>query len=166
MMKTLLRQFGSRDQHTPFVQFIKYGISGGIATLVHVACFYTLATTLFPALTPDDIIARFLNLSASTAPDAIRARNSTLDNVIAFMASNLAAYLINIAWVFKPGRHHPFLEFLFFYLWSGISIGAGSLIMWLLIHLLGLATTFAFIVNVVVCLLINFIVRKHLVFKE
>lgn len=164
-MKTVLRQFKSRDQHTPMVQFIKYGISGGVSTLIHVACFYAMATTLLPALTPDDVIARFLNLPATTVPDLIRARNSSIDNIVAFLFSNLSAYLINILWVFKPGRHHPFLEFLYFYLWSGISIGVGSLVMWILIHLCGIATTFAFIINVVVCLLINFIVRKHLVFK-
>lgn len=164
-MKTILHQFKSRDQHTPMVQFIKYGISGGVSTLIHVACFYTMAVALLPALNPDDVIARFLHLAADIVPDGIRARNSMIDNVVAFLFSNLAAYVINIKWVFEPGRHHPFLEILFFYLWSGISIIIGSAIMGLLIHQAGIATTFAFIINVAVCLLINFVVRKHLVFK-
>lgn len=163
-MKAILDQFKGRDNHTPVVQFIKYGISGGISTLVHVACFYAMAITILPALTPDDIIARSLHLPSITAPDVIRARNSAIDNVVAFLFSNLAAYLLSIFWVFKPGRHHPVLEIIYFYLWAGISIGVGSLIMWLLIHFCGLATTWAFIVNIVVCLIVNFIVRKHLVF--
>jgi len=165
MMNTFLRQFKSREHHTPWVQFIKYGISGGISTAVHIACFYAMAITMFPALNPDDVIARFLNLSSAIVSDGIRARNSVIDNVVAFLFSNLAAYLINIKWVFEPGRHHPFLEIFYFYLWSGISILVGSAIMGFMIHLCGIATTFAFVINVAVCLLINFIVRKHIVFK-
>jgi putative flippase GtrA len=164
-MKAILHQFKTRDQQTPLVQFIKYGISGGVSTLIHVASFYVMAVTLFPALTPDDIIAQRLHLSVSSVSDVIRARHSIIDNIVAFLFSNLAAYLLSIKWVFKPGRHHPLLEILYFFLWSGISIVVGSLIMGLLIHQFGLATTFAFVINVIACLLINFVVRKHLVFK-
>lgn len=164
-MKTFLRHLTSQDHQSPWAQFIKYGISGGISTAIHITCFYAMAVSILPALNPNDVIARFLHLSISCVSDGIRARNSMIDNTIAFMFSNLAAYLINIRWVFRQGRHHPVLEILYFYLWSGISIVVGSLIMGLLIHQCGIATTFAFIINVLACLLINFVVRKHLVFK-
>ncbi len=165
-MKAFLNQLKNRDEHSLGVQILKYSISGGISTFVHVVCFYSMAVTFFPALSPDDIIARILNLHATIVSDGLRARNSMIDNIVAFVFSNLTAYYINIKWVFKPGRHHPVLEVLYFFLVAGISILIGSAIMGLLIHQCGIATTYAFVVNVLVCLTINFVVRKHVVFKE
>lgn len=165
-MKHILIQFKGNDQHTPLVQFIKYGISGVIATLVHISCFYWLATKWWPALNEHDIIASMLHLSVPDVSHAIRARNSMIDNTVAFLFSNLTAYLLNITWVFEPGRHHPVLEFLFFFAVSGVSIVIGSLLMGVLIHTLGVTTTLAFGMNVVVSLLINFFLRKHVIFKE
>ena len=37
----------------PVVQFIKYGIAGGIATAVDIGLFYFLSLKVFPALEPD-----------------------------------------------------------------------------------------------------------------
>ena len=162
-MKHIVRQFAGRE-HTPFIQFVKYGISGAAATLVHIALFYLLACKLMPAISPGDRIASLLNLCVEHVPDGIRARNAMVDNTVAFLFSNLTAYLINIWWVFKSGRHHPFLEVLFFYLVSGVSIIIGSALMGFLIHTFGMTTTSAFFANVVVALLINFVMRKHFVF--
>lgn len=164
-MKAFLSQFRGRANHSPLVQFIKYGIAGGISTVVHIGCFYLLALKFLPALNGDDVIAGMLHLSVPEVSNAIRARNSMVDNTVAFLFSNLTAYLINIAWVFEPGRHHRVLEIVFFYLVSGISVVIGSLLMGFLIHTFGMHTTQAFSANVAVSLMINFVVRKHLVFK-
>ena len=165
MMKVFLKQFKGRNGHTPLVQFIKYGIGGGLSTVVHIGLFYLLALKFLPALSSRDVIAGLLHLSVPTVSNGLRARNSMIDNAVAFLFSNLTAYLINIYWVFEPGRHHPVLEFLYFYLVSGISVIIGSILMGYLIHSLGITTTHAFFANVIVSLLINFVVRKHLVFK-
>ena len=165
MMKAFLRQFKGRDGHTPLVQFIKYGIGGCLATTVHIGLFYLMALKFLPALSSNDVIAGLLHLSVPEVSNALRARNSMIDNTAAFLFSNLTAYLINIYWVFEPGRHHPVLEFLYFYLVSGISVVIGSSLMGYLIHSYGITTTHAFLVNVVVSLLINYVVRKNLVFK-
>jgi len=162
-MKHLVKQFAGRE-HTPVIQFVKYGIAGAVSTLVHIALFYLLACKLLPAISHGDRIASLLNLAVDPVPDGIRARNAMIDNTVAFLFSNLTAYLINIGWVFKSGRHHPFLEVLFFYLVSGISIVIGSALMGFLIHTFGTTTTAAFFANVVVALLINFVMRKHFVF--
>jgi putative flippase GtrA len=163
-MRDFLNQFKGR-QHGPLVQFIKYGIAGGIATAVHISLFYFCAVKLLPALNPGDALAGLLHLPVAEVSDVIRARNSIIDNVMAFIFSNLTAYLINIAWVFESGRHHRVLEIGFFYLVSGISTFIGSAVMGFLIGRFGVMTTVAFGSNVVVSLLINFVLRKYMIFK-
>lgn len=165
-MKHILLQFKGNDNHTPLIQFIKYGISGGISTVVHICLFYWMATKILPALNEHDVIASLLNLNVQDVSQAIRARNSMVDNIVAFLFSNLTAYIINIYWVFSPGRHHPILEFLFFFTVSGIAILIGSTLMGFLIHTHGTTTTTAFLSNILTSLLINFFIRKHVIFKD
>ena len=163
-MKDILAQFTGR-RHGPLVQFIKYAIAGGVATGVHISLFYLCAFKIFPALGPNDPLLRVLHASAVSLPDAIRARNSMIDNALAFLVSNLTAYLINIAWVFESGRHNRIIEIGFFYLVSGISMVIGSTLMGVLIDRLGLATTLAFGANILTSLVFNYVLRKFLIFK-
>ena len=163
-MKDILAQFTGR-RHGPLLQFIKYAIAGGVATAVHIALFYLCAFKIFPALGANDPLLRVLHASAVLLSDAIRARNSMIDNAIAFLFSNLTAYLINIAWVFESGRHNRIIEIGFFYLVSGISLVIGSGLMGLLIGRLGIATTLAFGANVLTSLVFNYVLRKFLIFK-
>jgi putative flippase GtrA len=163
-MENILRQFRGQE-HTPFVQFIKYGICGCIATVVHIGLFYVAACFLMPALSAQDPVVHALRLTVVPVTDAIRARNSMVDNVVAFIFSNLTAYLLNIFWVFKPGRHHWLIEVGLFYLVSGTSVVIGSSLMGWLIHHFGIVTTLAFGANVIVSFLINFVLRKYVIFK-
>jgi len=165
-MKHILIQFKGNDNHTPLIQFLKYGIAGGLATLVHIGLFYWMALKWLPALNEHDVIATLLHLSIPEVSHGIRARNSMIDNTVAFLFSNLTAYVINILWVFERGRHHPALEFLFFYAVSGVSILIGSILMGALIHSFGMTTSLAFFANIIVSLMINFFLRKHVIFKE
>ena len=163
-MKDILEQFKGR-QHTPLIQFIKYAIAGVIATGVHVTVFYFSAILILPALNQHDVICQLLYLHVASVSDAVRARNAVLDNLIAFVFSNLTAYVINIKWVFESGRHHWLLEILFFYLVSGISTVIGTALMGFLINHFGMMTTGAFVSNAVVSLMINFVLRKFFIFK-
>ena len=151
-MKTILRQFKGRN-HTPIIQLVKYGIAGVISTSVHTTLFYLMARHMLPAL------------SDSPVSHGIRARNAMIDNVVAFMFSNLTAYVINIFWVFERGRHRWMVEIGIFYLVSGISVLIGTFLMGWMIHSFGTRTAIAFLANVVVSLVINFVVRKFYVFK-
>jgi putative flippase GtrA len=163
-VQNFLQQFKGR-RHGPLVQFIKYAVAGAIATVVHVCLFYFLALKVLPALNQQDVLAGVLHLRVVAASDAIRARNSVIDNLIAFIFSNLTAYLINILWVFESGRHHRVLEIAFFYLVSGVSTILGSMLMGFLIGRFGVMTTMAFGANAVVSLIINYVLRKRLIFK-
>ena len=161
---SLIEQFTGR-QHTPVVQFIKYAIAGGIATGVHIFIFYVCALILFPALSPQDPVAKLLGLHPLWISDAIRARNSMFANGIAFIFSNLTAYVINIYWVFEAGRHNRVLEILMFYAVSGVSLVIGSVLMGFLINHCGMLTTLAFGANIAVSLMINYVLRKCVIFN-
>jgi len=161
---SLVQQFTGR-QHSPLVQFIKYAIAGGIATGVSIFIFYACALTLLPALSQHDPVIRLLGLHPVVISDAIRARNSLLANGITFIFANLAAYLINIFWVFESGRHNRVLEFLLFYAVSGVSFVIGSALIGYLIEHYGMLTTQAFGANILVSLMINYVLRKCLIFK-
>ena len=163
-MQHIIRQFTSKE-HGPLVQFIKYGIGGGAATAVHVVIFYTMASVVFPALTADDLAVRLLGFPVAEIDDALRARLTALDNFIAFLFSNFVAYIINIKWVFEDGRHSRSVECLMFFAVSGISIAVGTGIAWGLIRWFGLTTTVAFISNIVASVMINYAMRKFVIFK-
>jgi putative flippase GtrA len=163
-MENILRQFTGRE-HGPVVQFIKYSVAGGIATAVHIVMFYCLAAWAFPALGQNDVVASLLHLHVTPVTDAIRARNSIIDNGITFFFSNMVAYLINIFWVFQSGRHNRIVEIAFFYMVSGISTVIGTSLMGFLIKEFGIMTTIAFGSNALVSLLINYVLRKKLIFK-
>jgi len=163
-MHSLLKQFTGRE-HGPFVQFVKYGISGGAATAVHIALFSVMAWLVFPALTEREFVVRLFHLHLPALTDAARARNAALDNFVAFLFSNFTAYLLNILWVFKRGRHHWLMEIGMFYAVSGLSMLIGTTIQtWMIVHF-GLTTTISFVANLVTAMLINFAMRKFVIFK-
>jgi putative flippase GtrA len=161
---TILEQFMGRDAG-PLIQFIKYGLAGGVATGAHILVFHLAAWKLFPALQANDWFVKIFKLSMAEESTALRARNSMIDNGIAFMFSNMVAYVINIYWVFEPGRHPWYIQISLFYLVSGVSIVIGTSLMGWLIRRFGMSTTYAFIANLVSALLINFAMRKFVIFN-
>ena len=148
-----------------FVQFIKYSISGGVATLTHIIVFHLVAWKIFFALQANDWFVKFLNLPVQELDDSTRSRNSMIGNGMAFMISNLVAYFINIYWVFVPGRHHWMIEIGLFYLVSGVALTIGTAIMGFLIRRFGMLTTYAFGSNLVAALMINYAMRKFFIFN-
>ena len=163
-MHSLLKQFTQREAH-PAIQFIKYGIAGGVATAVNIVLFYVCAWQVLPALNPADPVVTHLHLHVGAITDAVRGSHARFDNYIAFVFANLVAYLLNIYWVFKPGRHHPVIEIALFYAVSGVSMVIGTGLMEYLIKHYGLVTTVAFGANLVTALLINYGMRKFVIFK-
>jgi putative flippase GtrA len=147
------------------VQFIKYSISGGIATVTHILAFHLAAWKLFFALQENDWFVKLLNVPIEPLDDATRSRNSMWGNGIAFLISNMVAYLINIYWVFVPGRYHWILEISLFYVVSGVSIVIGTALMGFLIRRFGMLTTYAFGSNIFTALMINYAMRKYFIFN-
>ena len=120
---------------------------------------------MFFALQADDWFVRLLDLPIQEVDDTTRSRNSMKGNGVAFVISNLVAYLINIHWVFVPGRYHWILEIGLFYLVSGVAIVIGTALMGFLIRRFGMLTTYAFGSNVFAAVMINYAMRKFFIFN-
>lgn len=163
-MDAFLQQFLQRDAG-PLVQFIKYAIGGGVATAVDMAIFFTLSWLLIPALRDNDPLATRFHLRVRPVDEDQRSRRFVINTAIAFLFSNLTAYLINIYWVFEPGRHAWYVEVALFYAVSGISIVVGTALGWGMIRYFHLSTTFSYVGKLLAALLINYVCRKYIVFK-
>jgi len=147
------------------LQFIKYALAGGLATITHIVIFHLGAWLLFPALQRKDHLVRLFNLKLREIDERHRARNSMICNILAFMIANLVAYITNVLWVFKAGRHSFIVEISLFYAVSGLSVLIGTVLMGILIKRFGLLTTYAFCANIVSAVLINYAVRKFFIFQ-
>ena len=86
-------------------------------------------------------------------------------NNSAFIVANFVAYILNVWWVFEAGRHHIVIEILLFYLVSGFSMFVGTVLMGYLIRRHGVRTTYAFGTNILTALLINYAMRKFVIFQ-
>ena len=80
----------------PLVQFVKYGIAGGLATFVHMVVFHLIAWKIFPALQETDFLIQFFGLTVQEVDVATRSINSMLSNGVAFVCSNMVAYIVNV----------------------------------------------------------------------
>ncbi|MBU0677037.1 MAG: GtrA family protein [Verrucomicrobia bacterium] len=163
-MKKILIQFTRREAH-PVIQFIKYGLAGGAATFVDVVLFFLFAWKVFPALTQDEMIVRLFHLNVALVDEAIRSRNYLIIKVIVFIFSNFTAYVLNVLWVFHPGKHDRKTEIMLFYVVSTVSYAIGTAIGWGLIQFAHQSTSVAYVINLVAAVLINYAGRKFLVFK-
>ena len=166
-IRSILAQLLQRDAH-PFVQFIKYGIGGCIATATHLLAFFVLAIWVYPALLPDAFpdayLLQWFNVDMPALDEALRRRNFLINNAIAFLFSNAVAYLINFHWVFQPGRHRQHIEIVLFLAVSLLSMVIGVQVGLGLMKLFAAPTTFSQIGNILTSILINFVCRKYFVF--
>jgi len=147
------------------IQFIKYALAGGLATITHICVFHLVGWRILPSLQEKDHAVKLFNLTIEKVSDATRAKNSMLTNCVAFVISNMVAYITNVLWVFEAGRHHIILEILLFYAVSGISIALGTGLMGFLINRFGMLTTYAFGANIFTAVMINYAVRKLFIFQ-
>lgn len=152
------------EKDNPLVQFLKYGICGGIATGVDMMAFFLLAWFAFPALAQDDVLVKLFNLSPEPITEAIRGRNFIIDSVLCFMVSNMTAYILNVLFVFKSGKHKRHHEMLLFYAVSTVSLILATFAGWLLISVFGLGTTWSYIAKMGAALMINYAGRKFFIF--
>ncbi len=164
MIDTLKKHL-SHDAH-PLVQFIKYGVVGGMSTAVHMVVFFVCGWFLFPCLGESDIFVKLLGLSAPEIDETVRATRAVYSNAMAFLVSNTFCYILNTLFVFKPGRHHRAVEFILFFGVSGISMAIGTAIQTVLIARFAMQTTLAFVSNLISSLLINYTMRKFFIFQN
>ena len=159
-----VRRFLSHDSG-PFAQFVKYGVIGVLSTCVQMIGFYLLAATCLKCLGADDWAVRFLGLPSVEVSDGVRASRAAVATAGGFTVANIFCWMMNRLFVFKPGKFRWYVEFLMFFgvaaLATVVALGVQSL----LIKYFGMMTTAAVIVEVVASFLMNFFVRKFVIFK-
>lgn len=152
------------EKNHPGIQFLKYSMCGGIAMAADMLTFFLVAWLLFPALTDSDVLVRLFHMQVAAIPEHVRIVNFCIGNAIAFLVSNLTAYILNILFVFRAGKHSRLKELGLFYLVSGISVGIGVVVGVLLIKGFGLSTTYSYIAKAISTTLINYAARKFIIF--
>ena len=155
------------EKDNRLVQFIKYGMCGGAASAVDMFVFFLLAWLAFPALTGSDPFAKLLgtfHLNIHTVSESVRLKNYWIDKSIGFIFSNFTAYVLNVLFVFKAGKHKRHHELMLFYAVSLISFIIGTSAGDVLIRFCGLDTTYSYIAAAVSALLINYAGRKFFIF--
>ena len=156
-IKTICTRIRARDV-PPLIQFGVYGLCGVLATVVFVSLTVFLSYKVYPAM--DSMI-----VDGRPITDALRAHNLLINNTIAFAVANVVAYITNIFLVFKTGRHHPVMEFLYFTAGSTVAFLISQFAGPWLVHHYGLPTVIAIITNIAASVLLNFAIRKFFVFK-
>ena len=150
----------------PFWQFVKYGAIGVMATLVQTGVFYLLATTCLKCLGADDVAVRFLGFAAADGlTDGVRAFRFSLATSGGFVFANIFRWLMNRWFVFRPGKFGWLTELGMFFAASAVATVIALGVSSALIGWLGLMTTFAVLIEIVVSFLVNFFVRKFFIFK-
>ena len=149
----------------PFWQFVKYGVIGVMATVVQTGVFYALAATCLKCLAADDWAVRFLGLASADVSDAVRGFRFEVATWVGFFFANVFCWIMNRLFVFRSGRHRWYVEFLLFCATAAIATLIGTKLSRALISWLGLMTTLAVFIEVVVSFAVNFFIRKFFIFR-
>ena len=168
-MKLDVRRFLSHDCG-PFAQFVKYGAIGVMATCVQMAVFYLLAATCLKCLTADDLAVRHLGLPSApfTGAEAWYVSRwflAAVATAVGFTVANVFCWLMNRAFVFRPGKFRWYVEFGMFFGAAAGAMGIALFVQSVLIGWFGVTTSFAAVVEVIVSFLVNFCVRKFFIFR-
>lgn len=147
-------------------QLMRYGIIGVLATFVQLIVFYAFAIRIFSCLTPNDWAVIAFGFSAAEVSDATRGLNFVICTTIAFVVSNFFCWVMNRKFVFVPGKFKWYIELGMFYAASTIAAALAIVLSWICINYFGLMTTLAVFVEIVVSFMVNYFVRKFLIFKE
>jgi putative flippase GtrA len=146
------------------IQFLKYALCGCVALATDMLVFFLVAWLFFPALTESDVLVQLLHIPVEAIPENVRTLNFCIGSVIAFLVSNLTAYILNVLFVFTAGKHSRRKEVGLFYLVSAISVGIGIGLGAVLIQRFGLSTTSSYIAKAISTTLINYAARKYIIF--
>lgn len=156
--RTILARMNARDTH-PLIQFIKYGICGVGAAVVHNGVVALITLLWLPA-------GKGMLVDGVVLEEATRVWDLKLANMWAFPLGTLVAYITNTLWVFTAGRHSRLKELLLFYCVSAIGFFPGLFVVnWLAghLHLPSLVAQLGFVLTSVA---VNFVCRKFFIFKH
>jgi len=153
------------ERSKAFAQFVKYGTNGVIATYVQTGVFYLLASTCLMCLASDDFAVTRLGLSSVDVSDGVRAFRFGVSTAAGFVVANIVCWLMNRWCVFCPGKYRWYIELALFFGTSTVATVIAIALSSALIRWVGLMTSAAVIIEIVVSFFVNFFVRKFFIFK-
>lgn len=141
-----------------------------MATAVQTCVFYVLASTCLKCLAPDDWAVRFLCLPPADFTGAepwyaSRGALASAATAVGFTVANVFCWIMNRAFVFRPGKYRWHVEFAMFFGAAAFATIVALAVMKTLIDGFGMMTTLAVVVEVVVSFMVNFFMRKFFIFK-
>ena len=146
-------------------QLLKYGAVGVLATVVQLTVFYAFATCVFQCLTADDWAVKMFGWTSANVSETTRGIHFAICSFVGFVVSNFVCWLLNRVVVFKPGKFSWYVELGMFYAASATAAFLAIGLSWLCINCLGLMTTLAVFIEIVVSFAVNYFVRKFFIFK-
>ena len=141
-----------------------------MATVVQTFVFYALSSTCLKCLAPDDWAVRFLSLPSAVFTGAepwyaSRGALASAATVVGFTVANVFCWIMNRAFVFRPGKYRRHVEFAMFFGAAAFATIVALAVMKTLIDGFGMMTTLAVAVEVAVSFMVNFFMRKFFIFK-
>ncbi|MBN2685147.1 MAG: GtrA family protein [Pontiellaceae bacterium] len=159
----VIKKFITNKDHAG-VQFFKYAACGCFALTVDMLVAFLIAWLWLPALKGTELFVKLFHAQCADVPEETRTVNFIIGSVIAFAISNLVAYILNVLFVFKAGKHSRLKEIGLFYAVSGISIGIGvalgALVVWL-----NFSYDWSYVTKALSAAMINYAVRKFFIFQ-
>jgi putative flippase GtrA len=155
--KTIFHRIKSHDAH-PTIQFLKYVVCGGMATLTLSVIVFALSQTIYPAV-------KGMMVNGQVLDEAVRKHNLLLNNSIAFPFSAIVGYVLNVKFVFKPGKLSKGMEIFLFCLVAALGFFPG---LWVVDYLVGrfhVASSLATLAFITTSFMVNFVSRKFIIFK-
>lgn len=156
-----------RSKECPYSQVFKYAVSGVISLMVDQSVFYLMAWLVLPCMRASDPVARLivaLGLPFHEATEHQIEVHYWIIKSICFVLSIGTAYILNVLYVFRGGRHHRALEVVMFFgfsLLQFVFIGIGGI----LISRFGWEVTYANYSMLLLGVATNYFARKKIVFK-
>lgn len=135
-------------------QVFRYLCTGALAVGVRVVFFYVFSIWWPSSLAHTDL------------SNGQRAVNNLIAISLAFVMSNIAAYLTNRAWVFQPGRHSHAKEFAIFTAISVAGLGLGAAAGPGMIAVFGISGHVALFNSLAIQTVTNYLGRKYIVFSN
>lgn len=156
-LRTIFLRIRQRKVPT-LMQFAAYAMCGVTATVVHTGLVTILSLTLFPAM-------KNMLVDGVVLDEILRKHNLVLNNIIAFPFGGIVAYVTNILFVFTPGRHSRFKELMLFFGVAACGFFPGLWIIDLLVGRYNVPSSLAQCAFIFTSFLVNFIMRKFVIFK-
>lgn len=155
--KTIVHRVKSHDAH-PSIQFLKYVVCGGMATLTTILVVAILSRYVFPA-------AKGMIVDGQVLDEELRKHNLLVNNAIAFPFSGIVGYILNVMFVFKAGRHSRGLEMFLFFFVAAVGFFPGLFVVDYLVGRFHVASTVAMVGFIITSFMVNYVFRKFVIFK-